>query len=96
MKNLRNLIKPKTKNTKEEIGKSLKNNLNNIKSILNNNSDLIIREFKISDNYSCALIIIDGLTSGDYIYDYLLKTLMIDIRTTNLLNNISTVNDNIN
>ncbi len=93
MKNLRNLIKPKTKNTKEEIGKSLKNNLNNIKSILNNNSDLIIREFKISDNYSCALIIIDGLTSGDYIYDYLLKTLMIDIRTTNLLNNISTVNE---
>jgi len=75
------------------LSKNLTKNLDYIKNVLGDSNDLIIREFILGDNYKCAIIIIDGLTKGSYIYDNLLKTLLVDIRATDLAPKIASPKD---
>ncbi len=91
-------IKKQAQNNQNEekkllISKDLKKNINNIKDYLGSSTDLILREFIIGEKYRCALFIIDGLTNGVYIYDYLLKPLMVDVRNTKLSVEINSPQD---
>ncbi len=75
------------------ISKSLKSNIDFIKQSLDDCNDLIIREFVIGDGYKCALVLIDGLTTGQYIHDYILRTLMVEVRSTDLTKDIKNEQD---
>ncbi|WP_294357884.1 spore germination protein [uncultured Clostridium sp.] len=60
---------------REWIDKSIKNNLDYIKEILKDNSDIIYREFTAC-NIKCALIYIDGMADKVLLNDFILKPLM--------------------
>lgn len=68
------------------LKKSLDENLSIIKKILGDPSDLIIRELVIGKEIpqKIALIIIDGLTNGQFVHDFILKGLVYEIRTAEL------------
>lgn len=91
---LKEIFNKKNNTTNDNpLSKSLKNNLDIIKKELTNCDDLIIREFKIFNKFSCALIIIDGLTSGEYIHNMILKTLMVEINNTSSAKEITTAKE---
>ena len=70
----------------KKLSKSLKENIKIIRELLGNPEDLIIREFTIGENegYNLAVVVIDGLTNAQYVHDFILKQLMLEIRNTSL------------
>ncbi|MFD1736482.1 spore germination protein [Bacillus salitolerans] len=68
------------------IDKDLKLALTTIKSTLGNCKDIIVREFVLGEQgkQSLAVIYVDGLVNQTLIQDFILKTLMIDIRATSI------------
>lgn len=70
----------------KKLKKSLSENIKIIKDLLGNPNDLIIREILISEkgDKKLAVIVIDGLTNALFVHDFILKELMLAIRTTNL------------
>ena len=60
---------------REWIDKSIKNNLDYMKELLKDNSDIIYREFTAC-NIKCALIYIDGMADKVLLNDFILKPLM--------------------
>lgn len=78
-------IKSSTNQTKPEpkpISPDLQANLENIKDIFSNCSDIVFREFIVGYKTSvkAALIYIDGLTDKNSIHDYILKSLTLEAR----------------
>ncbi|MFP3125851.1 spore germination protein [Ectobacillus funiculus] len=67
----------------------LKMNINHIKQTLGNSSDIVIRDFQAGENGTIhmAVFYTDGLADKTFIQDFLLKTLMTEIRTANLESN---------
>ncbi|MFC6604653.1 spore germination protein [Ectobacillus funiculus] len=64
-------------------------NINHIKQTLGNSSDIVIRDFQAGENGTIhmAVFYTDGLADKTFIQDFLLKTLMTEIRTANLESN---------
>lgn len=59
-----------------EIGTKLTDNLENIRKMLENPSDLVIREFTIGNtNHRIAIVYIDGIVDNVYIYDHIMEDL---------------------
>ncbi|WP_339183434.1 spore germination protein [Oceanobacillus sp. FSL W7-1293] len=70
----------KKKNTEEnfslEIGTNLTENLSNIRKMLEDPSDLVIREFTIGQaNHRTAIVYIDGIVDNVYIHDHIMEDL---------------------
>ncbi|MFQ6734084.1 spore germination protein [Virgibacillus tibetensis] len=59
-----------------ELFKNLNRNIDNLKKMLNEPSDLVIHEFTIGNN-KCAIAYIDGLTDKDMLHNNILKNLLI-------------------
>src|SRR5690625_3028745 len=56
--------------------KELRRNADNIKEMLDDPDDLVIREFTVGEeNYSCAVVYIDGLIDRDLIQNSMLESL---------------------
>jgi len=53
---------------------NLKENLNNLKKMLDEPDDLVIREFTVA-GMTCAVVYIDGITDSDFIHTYIMKDL---------------------
>jgi len=60
----------------DNIYPNTKDNLEYIKELLSNNSDVVFREFYIA-KYYCAIIYIDGMGDKLLLDDYVLKTVML-------------------
>ncbi|GIO24847.1 spore germination protein [Oceanobacillus sp. J11TS1] len=59
-----------------EIGTNLAENLGNVRKMLENPNDLIIREFTIGNgNHRTAIVYIDGLVESVYIQDHIMEDL---------------------
>lgn len=71
---------------KDGLNKSLTTNIENIKEKLGNSSDIVIRVFRAGTDGSVELAIVytDGLADKNFVHDFILETLMIDIRDVNL------------
>ncbi|WP_188733434.1 spore germination protein [Oceanobacillus neutriphilus] len=71
----------KTKKNEEEnfsleIGTNLTENLKNVKKMLEDPSDLVIREFNIGTaNHRTAIVYIDGIVDSVYIHDHIMEDL---------------------
>ncbi len=78
-------------NQSESLKKSLKDNINHVKEILGQSSDIVTKEFFIgeSSNIKLGLFYTDGLINTSFIQDNILKTLMVDIREANINTTIS-------
>lgn len=69
-----------------EISYKLQENLATIKNVLGSSNDVVIREFTIGKdkNIDAVIIYIDGLSDDNSVNNLILKTLMIDVRVSNL------------
>nr|WP_263327768.1 spore germination protein [Neobacillus sp. Marseille-Q6967] len=74
--------------TKETIliSSDLKSNIEYIKKTVGNSSDIVIREFQAGQKgeIKISIIFTDGLTKSDELQDFVLNTLMIEIRNADL------------
>lgn len=62
---------------KGDVNKDLNKNITYIKDILQNNSDVVFREF-LCGNFQCWLIYIDGLADKTLLNDYVIESLMLE------------------
>ncbi|MBU3209802.1 spore germination protein [Clostridium algidicarnis] len=62
---------------KGDVNKDLNKNIAYIKDILQNNSDVVFREF-LCGNFQCWLIYIDGLADKTLLNDYVIESLMLE------------------
>ena len=74
--------KVQTKQEQEDFSvalkKSLDENLTNLKKILDNPNDLIIRKISVRNSqHECAIVCIDGLVNADEIYSNILKNVQL-------------------
>ena len=69
-----------------DISSDLKENLDYIKKTVGNSSDIVIREFQAGQNgeINIAIIFTDGLTNSAELQDFVLNTLMFEIRNAEL------------
>lgn len=75
------------------LNKKLDNNINKIKDVLGNSSDIEIRRFTVGKNkdIKLAIIIIDGIVKKELVYDFVLKSLMVDLRDIDLNRDVNLV-----
>lgn len=68
------------------IPSNLDENIKFIKETLGNSSDIVLRKFEIGreENFHLAVVYTDGLADKNFVQDFVLETLMVDIRNTNL------------
>lgn len=71
------------------ITSDLKFNINYIKEMLGNSSDIVTRDFQAGEagNINLAIVYTDGLSDKVVIQDFILETLMLEIRSINLNSN---------
>lgn len=69
-----------------QLTSSLQQNLDEVHKRLGDSSDVVTHKFRASSDgeYSIAIIYTDGLVDKAYIHEFILKTLMIDIRQVDL------------
>ncbi|HZH58784.1 MAG TPA: spore germination protein [Metabacillus sp.] len=69
----------------EQISSNLKWNLEHIKEVVGNSSDVVIRDFKAgqSGEIHIGIIYTDGLADKTLVQDFVLETLMVQIRDAN-------------
>ncbi len=72
----------KTSKDTQPLSKDLKVNLNSIKAVFENCSDIVIREFKIGveQQIEAFLVMVDGLVDKIAVNESLMKSLMLDAR----------------
>jgi spore germination protein len=58
-----------------QLFERLDENTNNLKNMLDNPDDLVIREFTLGQNCACAIVYIDGLIDRDLVQNSLLESL---------------------
>ncbi|MFD0953481.1 spore germination protein [Virgibacillus natechei] len=72
--------KPEKENISIKVSKELNQNLDNLKHLLDDPSDLVIREFTIkSTNHKCGIAYIDGLVDKYTIHNSILKNLQVRV-----------------
>lgn len=78
--------KTNTSSKNEDINPSIKTNINRIKTTLGNSSDIVIREFSIGKeaDIKVAVLYTDGLVDSNFVQDFIIKSLMIEIRSAEL------------
>lgn len=78
------------------LKKILEENIKHIKEVLGDSSDIAIRQFCTGENNNIkiGMIYTEGLAEKTLVQDFILKTLMLDIRKTNLGSTVS-LNKNI-
>lgn len=91
MGNFFNIFKKQPEKKQEEVQSenlhpSLQHTIKEVKKTLGESNDLVIRPFHASydGSLSMALIYTDGLVDKAFVQDFILRTLMIDIRKSNL------------
>lgn len=64
----------------------LKDNITRVKRELGNSSDLVIRQFQAGESgqLELAFLYVDGLIDKDYVQNHLIKSMMLDIRSSQL------------
>src|SRR5690625_2220270 len=68
--------KPKEENFAITLFKELNKNTKNLKKMIDEADDLVIREFTVGQqNYPCAIVYIDGLIDRDLVQNSLLESL---------------------
>ncbi|PWA12240.1 spore germination protein [Pueribacillus theae] len=74
------------KKEKNPISHSLIKNIERIKQITGNSNDIVIREFRagVEQNIHLAIVYTDGLADEDFIHNYILESLMLNIRESKL------------
>lgn len=84
-----------TNETKNIVGsnslkENLKENLQHIKNTLGESADIIIREIKIGNEgrIKVGIIYTDGLSNSEALQNFIMETLMIDIKQTDIENNL--------
>ena len=85
-----------TNETKNIVGsnslkENLKENLQHIKNTLGESADIIIREIKIGNEgrIKVGIIYTDGLSNSEALQNFIMETLMIDIKQTDIENNLT-------
>ncbi len=65
---------------------SLEENLRAIKNDIGESTDLVFRDFQIgiADNRAAAVIYTDGLSDSKAVHEFIMETLMLDVRMTDL------------
>src|SRR5690625_6582840 len=80
----RRIWKKKTRDKKEnfsiELVKNIDENLDNIKKMLEDPSDLVIREFIIGKRKKCGIVYIDGMVDSMLIHNNIMRNLQVDIK----------------
>lgn len=78
--------------TTNELKTNLQENIQRIKDSLGKSSDIIIREIRIGkeETIKAGIIYTDGLTDTDSLQNFILETLMLDIKGTELQKKVST------
>ncbi len=68
------------------LSKNIQDNVKHINKALGQSSDIVVREFIIGEKekIKTAVIYVDGLVDKNFVQDFILKTLMIDIRQASL------------
>lgn len=61
-----------------ELSEQIKNNIDNLKNMLDNPFDLRIREFAVADK-QCAVAYIAGLVDNDFLHNYVMKDLQVEL-----------------
>lgn len=76
----------KAPQARDPLTTSLEENIEKVKNTLGNSTDLVVREFRIgtNENIKAAVIYTDGLADTTAIQDFIMKSLMLDLRETNL------------
>ncbi|WP_181444427.1 spore germination protein [Bacillus sp. 03113] len=76
----------KDSNIENPLNNSLKENIQHIKEMLGNSKDIIIREIRIGKDgqIKAGIVYTDGLTDTKSIQHFILESLMVDIRETEL------------
>ncbi|WP_102347801.1 spore germination protein [Bacillus sp. Marseille-P3661] len=87
--------KPSKPSDKTPIKLNVKESISYIKEKLGQSSDIITREFLAGENgsYKIAIVYTDGLADKTFVQDFILKTLMIDIRKAELDQSFSSTLD---
>jgi spore germination protein len=68
-----------------EIFSKVKDNIENIKQIMDSPSDLVTRVFTIGNsNHSCGIVLIDGLVNKDLLNDKILKNIQLGMSNKNI------------
>lgn len=82
----------KTSDNHTSIEKNIDQSINYIQTKLGNSADLITRKFLAgkNSNIKLALIYIDGIVDQTLIHDFILHTLMVDIRESELSSQVET------
>lgn len=97
MKPFAKLLKPANQQTnqnatiKGNLNSNLQENIKFIQQTIGNSSDIIIRQFQIGKekNIRLAVIYTEGLSDKNLIQEFILKTLMIDLKTINIKADLS-------
>ncbi|MRH45085.1 spore germination protein [Aquibacillus halophilus] len=66
----------------KSLHKDISKNISEVKQMLGNSFDIVTREIKIGETNSIEAVVIytDGLVDKDLVHNYVLETLMIDVR----------------
>ena len=82
---------PKDMNESEPLKSNLSENIKFIKNAIGESSDIIIREFRVGEDGKTKISILytEGLADETLIQDFILRTLMLDIRKVSLNSTIS-------
>lgn len=90
-----NNIETNTIDEETKIKKDLDENINIIKNELGNSSDIVIKRFFVGKNQNLKLAIAftDGLVKKEIIYDFILKSLMVELKNVDIKEEIISKND---
>lgn len=83
---------------KEPLSTSLKDNVRRVKKTLGNSPDLIVREIRLGKDGSLPACVFytDGLANTQSIHDFIMKSLMLDVRQTDLQPHVTSTHNPIN
>lgn len=68
----------KNNDSSQKLSKQLKDNVDHLKQMLGNPDDLKIREFSVADK-QCAVAYIAGLVDNDFLHNYIMKDLQVEL-----------------
>ncbi|TFE26629.1 spore germination protein [Cohnella luojiensis] len=70
----------------QQIGTNLQENLRSLKEAVGNSNDIIFREFRTGDGdgINAAMLYTDGLVDKNSVQDFIMETLLIDVRNIDM------------
>lgn len=85
------ISEPKSVDESSSLKESLKENIQHIKKTLGESADIIVREIKMGTegNIKVGIIYTDGLSNSENLQNFIMETLMMDIKKTDIENNLT-------